>query len=54
MAAHIENRGPQLMAVNITFFAMALITCLWRCYVRLFMVNGFRKDDWLMVVAMVC
>ncbi|CCT66610.1 related to integral membrane protein PTH11 [Fusarium fujikuroi] len=53
MAAHIANRGPQLMAVNITFFAMALVTCLLRCYVRLFMVNGFRKDDWLMVVAMV-
>ncbi|KAJ4002747.1 hypothetical protein NW752_009399 [Fusarium irregulare] len=51
MAAQIENRGPELMGVNIAFYSMALITCILRCYVRCFMVNAFRIDDWLMVVA---
>ncbi|CAG7561832.1 unnamed protein product [Fusarium equiseti] len=51
MAAQIENRGPELMGVNIAFYSMALITCMLRCYVRCFMVNAFRIDDWLMVVA---
>jgi hypothetical protein len=54
MAAPIENRGPELMGVNIAFYSMALITCLLRCYVRQFMVNAFRIDDWFMVVSTVC
>lgn len=51
MAEAIDNRGPELMGVNIAFYAMALITCLLRCYVRRFVVDAFRTDDWLMVVS---
>ncbi|KAF4454067.1 hypothetical protein F53441_3352 [Fusarium austroafricanum] len=53
MAATIENRGPELMAVNIVFLVMAGITCILRAYVRCFMVKAFRMDDWLMILAMV-
>ncbi|KAF4963711.1 hypothetical protein FSARC_8308 [Fusarium sarcochroum] len=53
MAAAVENRGPELMVVNVTFLTIALITCALRAYVRCFIVNAFRKDDWLMIVAMV-
>ncbi|EKJ75421.1 hypothetical protein FPSE_04374 [Fusarium pseudograminearum CS3096] len=51
MAEAIDNRGPELMGVNIAFYAMALITCILRCYVRRFVVDAFRTDDWLMVVS---
>ncbi|KAK7425045.1 hypothetical protein QQZ08_008321 [Neonectria magnoliae] len=51
--ADIENRGPQLLAVNITFLTTALICILLRCYVRIFMVHAFGTDDWLMVVGTV-
>ncbi|KAF7555098.1 hypothetical protein G7Z17_g2431 [Cylindrodendrum hubeiense] len=50
MASKIENRGPQLMVVNLTFLTAALISIVLRCYVRYFMVKAFGKDDWLMLV----
>jgi hypothetical protein len=54
MAEAIENRGAELMGVNIAFYSIAVITCLLRCYVRSFVVDAFRTDDWLMVVSTVC
>ncbi|KAM0227674.1 hypothetical protein ACHAPO_011319 [Fusarium lateritium] len=53
MAEAIENRGAELMGVNISFYSIALITCLLRCYVRSFVVDAFRTDDWLMVLSTV-
>jgi hypothetical protein len=49
----IENRGPELLGVNVAFLAAALVSILLRCYVRVFMVKAFGVDDWLMVVAAV-
>ncbi|CAF3472934.1 unnamed protein product [Fusarium graminearum] len=47
-----ETRGPELMAVIVTFFALSLISCVLRFYVRIFMIKAFRGDDWLMAIAM--
>lgn len=49
----IENRGPQLLAVDVFFMTMAIVTTLLRCYVRLFLVKTWGKDDWFMLIATV-
>lgn len=49
----IPNRGPQLMAVDISFAVMALIACLLRVFTRLYMVKAFGLDDVLMVISTV-
>ena len=51
--APIENRGPELLGVNITFVTLASIAVLLRGYVRLGMVKAFGIDDWFMVAAAV-
>ncbi|KAK9776514.1 hypothetical protein SCAR479_06837 [Seiridium cardinale] len=51
MAAGIENRGPQLFAVDVFFMTLAIVTTLLRCYVRLFMVKSWGRDDWFMLLA---
>ena len=48
-----ENRGPQLLGVNLLFLILAVIATTLRCYVRLVMVRAFGLDDWLMVAATV-
>ncbi|WZH47058.1 Integral membrane protein [Fusarium acuminatum] len=53
MAPATETRGPELMAVMISFFIMSLISCLLRFYVRCFMIKAFKIDDWFMVLAMI-
>jgi hypothetical protein len=53
MANEIENRGPQLFAVNVFFIIIAVATTLLRCYVRLFIVKSWGRDDWFMVAATV-
>ncbi len=49
-----ENRGPQLLAVNIFFSTLTGIIVLLRCYTRVVIVKAFGADDWIMLVAMVC
>jgi hypothetical protein len=51
--AEIENRGPQLLGVDVFFIILALITTLLRCYVRIFMVKSWGKEDWFMLAATV-
>lgn len=34
-----ENLTPQLLAVTVSLFALAMITVLMRCYVRVFIVK---------------
>ncbi|KAK4031304.1 hypothetical protein C8A01DRAFT_21457 [Parachaetomium inaequale] len=46
-----SNLGPLLLGINITAVILAGITCLLRCYVRLFMLKAFGLDDWLMVIS---
>jgi type IV secretory pathway TrbD component len=48
-----SNRGPLLLGINITAVILAGITCLLRCYVRLFTIKAFGLDDWLMVISTV-
>ena len=48
-----DNRGPELLAVNIAFMSAALVSNLLRCVVRVFMVKAFGVDDWLMAIATV-
>lgn len=50
----VENRGPQLIGVNVLFLTLAVIATTLRCYVRIKMVKAFGLDDWLMVGAAVC
>ncbi|KAJ4144275.1 hypothetical protein LMH87_003165 [Akanthomyces muscarius] len=49
-----ENRGPQLLGVNIAF---SIITCsivLLRCYTRAVIVRAFGVDDLIMILATIC
>lgn len=48
-----ENRGPELLAVNIVFCVLTGIIVLLRCYTRVFIVRAFGTDDWIMLAAMV-
>ncbi|WYZ40849.1 hypothetical protein EsH8_IV_001190 [Colletotrichum jinshuiense] len=52
MAPMIENRGPELLAVNIFFVSAAIFATALRCYVRAGLVKAFGTDDWLMVLAL--
>lgn len=49
----IDNRGPELIGVNIAFLATAVIANALRCIVRVKMVKAFGVDDWLMVASTV-
>ncbi|KAH7119835.1 hypothetical protein B0J11DRAFT_71239 [Dendryphion nanum] len=51
MASDIPNRAPELLGVNISFLATALVANALRCYVRIRMVKAFGLDDWLMALA---
>lgn len=53
MGDGIENRGPQLLGINILFLTLTSIASILRCYVRARMVKAFGGDDWLMMAAMV-
>ncbi|KAH0427247.1 integral membrane protein [Colletotrichum camelliae] len=53
MAEKIENRGPELLGVNVFFVTTAIIATALRCYVRIGLVKAFGRDDWLMVLALV-
>jgi hypothetical protein len=48
-----DNLGPGLQAAASTFFALAAVTLLLRCYVRLRIAKAFGLDDWFMVVSTV-
>lgn len=49
----IPDRGPELIGVNISFLATAIIANVLRCIVRVKMVKAFGVDDWLMVASTV-
>ncbi|KAK8017714.1 hypothetical protein PG993_014040 [Apiospora rasikravindrae] len=46
-----ENRGPQLLAVVITFLIIATAANVMRCYTRIGVVKAFGVDDWTMLIA---
>ncbi len=48
-----ENRGAELLGVNIAFFLLASCAVLMRCYTRACISKCFGPDDWLMAVACV-
>jgi hypothetical protein len=52
-AMAIENRGPQVEAVAITFLALSWVATILRCYVRFFMKKLFMIDDWFAVISLV-
>lgn len=47
------TNAPQIMAITSSFFAIALVVVLLRCYVRITMLKVFGIDDWIMVFAMI-
>lgn len=49
----IDNRGPELIGVNIAFLVTAIIANALRCIVRVKMVKAFGVDDCLMVASTV-
>ena len=53
LAMAIENRGPQVEAVAISFLTLSWIAVCLRCYVKLYMIRLFRLDDWLAVLSLV-
>ncbi|KAF7535411.1 hypothetical protein G7054_g5385 [Neopestalotiopsis clavispora] len=46
-----RDRSPNLMIMDVLFITLATISCLLRCYTRVFVVRAFGIDDWLMLVA---
>lgn len=50
----IEDRGPQVEAVAITFLTLSWIAVTLRCYVKFYMIKLFRIDDWFAVLSLVC
>lgn len=48
-----NNRGPELLGVDIAFGATAVLANGLRCFVRLKMVKAFGTDDYLMTAATV-
>jgi hypothetical protein len=49
----IEDRGPQIEAVAITFIILSWIAVCLRCYVKVYIIRLFRIDDWLAVLSLV-
>ncbi|KAH8692329.1 hypothetical protein BGW36DRAFT_387402 [Talaromyces proteolyticus] len=45
----MDNRGPQVLAVNIVFWILTWLALSLRVYVRAFMRKIFGIDDWFMV-----
>jgi hypothetical protein len=48
----MEDRGPELLGVIITFLVLSWITVLARCYVRAVMIKAFALDDWLILLTL--
>ncbi|CEJ82770.1 hypothetical protein VHEMI02818 [[Torrubiella] hemipterigena] len=46
-----DNRGPELLIVNIVFFVVTACIVIMRCYTRICITKAFGADDWLMVIA---
>lgn len=46
----MEDRGHQILAVNILFLVLSWVTISLRVYVRAGMLKSFGMDDWAMVV----
>jgi hypothetical protein len=49
----IQDRGPQVEAVAITFLILSWIAVCLRCYVKLYMIKMFKLNDWLAVLSLV-
>lgn len=49
----MEDRGHQILAVNILFLVLSWVTISLRVYVRAGMLKSFGMDDWAMVVTVV-
>lgn len=52
-ATNTPDRGPEIVAVDIVFCALAVLVVLLRCFTRARLVKAFGLDDWLMIVAAV-
>jgi hypothetical protein len=52
-AMAIEDRGPQVEAVAITFLTLSWIAVSLRCYVKFYIIKLFRIDDWFAVLSLV-
>jgi hypothetical protein len=49
-----DDRSLEVKVVAAVFLAIASVTVILRCYVRLFLVKAFGWDDGAMVIALVC
>jgi hypothetical protein len=49
-----DTNASEILSITGSFFAVAAIVVLLRCYVRISMLKVFGIDDYLMVVALVC
>ena len=52
-AMAIQDRGPQVEAVAITFLILSWIAVSLRCYVKFYMLKLFKIDDWFAVLSLV-
>ena len=51
---HTENNAPKLRSTTSALFGVALFLVMVRGYVRVIMTKTMGKDDWAMLVSMVC
>jgi hypothetical protein len=47
------TNASHILGVVGTFFTLAAIVVLLRCYTRFFILKSFGRDDWAVLVAMV-
>lgn len=48
-----QTNAPQILGITGSFFTLAAIVVLLRCYVRLRLLKTFGADDYVMLLAMV-
>ena len=51
---HKENNAPKLRSTTSALFGVALFLVMVRGYVRVIMTKTMGKDDWAMLLSMVC
>lgn len=50
----VDDRGPQLAGVTLSFLGVSAVAVALRCYVRACMLKVFKLEDWLAIATLVC
>jgi hypothetical protein len=48
-----EYNGADIVAVSVVFLALTYLAVPLRCFVRIWITEAFKADDWLLIMAQV-